>query len=500
MPAYYVSGPSRMGPANLPTANRPAFSRSFHVVAIKMSYAFDKQALLAQGVLPRGPSIPGQRLSNDIHPLFRREAFEMNPEWLEKVFLPGTVADDIIAQKRQHIDNSLYTRLEPALQLATHFLDISLEFISRLAFAPKGKTHLGVFDDVSEVATARREEETRALLNELAGDLLIFLNGETYQFAQGLHGLTIAYERRGFLRYQTHIRLSDGFTAVFQYPGYSSLPGAVQDAIWFSFAVTLVHEVMHAVWVYRHRFTRQGREIPRFSRDGKLNMPWVAHEPEVLPMGENENEDAEYGHAWERWMFGGKVANLEEGNGDWNPESGFCWVPKWSDFAIYYQAIVDEAEPDIFGVDINSISRMFHTETWANDKKPEISLTTERAVIGVIEQQGVSEQPRASKLKWLPSKISLEDLQSLKALIEPAPALPENFWRSVSPMELATIWKVFRCHLSPTNAEELVAYYRWKQARLQRGTSVPNKPVEAFETFRREQRVLGGNVGSRWAQ
>ena len=445
-----------------------------------MSYTFDEEALLAQNVFPRGPSVPGLRLTNDVHPLFRQKNFEMNPEWLGKVFKPSEATDNTIARERQYMDDELYKRLRPALQLATLLLDISLEFISRLAFAPKGATNLEVFDDVSDAATARRTQEVRTLLEELADDILIFMNGETHIFGPRTHGLTHAFYRPNFLRFQVHIRLDDGYATHFRSSEYSTVPGTLQDAACFGLAVTLVHEIMHGIWGYRHRFSKQPREPA-----------WLANEPETLRVEEDWGElapDVEYGWAWERWMFGNNVHELDTGP-DWNPKYGFCWISGQPGGMKFLNPILADSEPDVFGIDFKSISRMFLQQTWANGKKPEISLTTERAIIGRIEQHANSDGARAMKVEWSPYNVSLQDIRSLKALLAPAGGLLDHVWASVWPLELVAIQKSFQDQPPPATAEELIAYRDWSEARIKNKQSLPNSMVEAFEAFRQEQRV-----------
>ena len=318
-----------------------------------MSTGYRLSDLRAYGISPNpaGRSRPELATNGTVHSFWRQENFRL-----------GTVEDDALTlpsnsspqrDRRGMVPGDIYRRMLPALQLATSMLQVCSPFFQKILYAEIGDT---VDADGSEIIIfdpdyAPSPSEAREYYDDLVeiDRYYRIFTGVSSTILHGYGDTRVLTDATG----QIVSCLAAEFFQSFESPGYELLTAEALYSMWFMLAVTCVHQLAHTVLEGRDLADSVGR-----ARRGEAKAP--------EPRFEESDPEAELGHAFEHYLFGGRLgfsglpADLSGGLGViWKP-----WEPKeWTSEA---DACFLEHEADIWMVTSRSIRRMFDHSTWVS--------------------------------------------------------------------------------------------------------------------------------------
>lgn len=250
-------------------------------------------------------------LTNPIHPIFQHQNFRATALTHATT---GTSPHEPILPKQT------YTRLLPALRLATHLLEFSLPFLAKVSFAPliipaqaqaQAQQTPGNYYalDPNFTCTPTHIQRIRALLAGWADRTRFYCN--TPSAPRGDKAHTEVRTGGGQLlptpAAQTVTSISQETIAFFSQQEYDSLPTAdTRTAHLVELAFVLVHEQAHAVFHCRWAEDKTLSAIER---------AFIARVSPREPMYHVQYPARydELGFAWSAWVHGGSVLGLEQG-------------------------------------------------------------------------------------------------------------------------------------------------------------------------------------------
>ena len=254
-----------------------------------------------------------------IHPLFRLTAFS-NVEVYRK---------DAVSFVNHPMSSTFYTAIRPALRLATILLERSRPFFMSILYAD-----LHTVSDANELP----ELDSRYMAQLVRRDLERY-EKDLDKFSQRLCVCWLKQPRThrcctytiygaATVNHVPHIenvddsliyRISciDDMWQTMMLEGHSEENTHESRLVgYIGIATTLLHELAHALWYYRHRH--------------EIMLSWQRHtdfdlqEPQY-DYNINQEPNDELGFAWERWMFGGE---LWPGEGTaYGPCGKQFWIP-----------------------------------------------------------------------------------------------------------------------------------------------------------------------------
>ena len=194
------------------------------------------------------------------------------------------------------VSSEIYDRLRPTLELATKWVIASEPFFTKVLFAEQH------YDPVcEEVRWLDPSYQTSSSDSQTYLELLPFFQ-ERVTICLGrlqdkktrerwccTYGVTCMQYYKG--AFMISIQMHEAFLEFFSRKDWDTIDEKLKRRVWFLFAVTMLHEIAHAMMYLRMIMPRAGFRLPVIK--------------ELLY--ETGDWERELGKAWEQWMFGGLV-------------------------------------------------------------------------------------------------------------------------------------------------------------------------------------------------
>lgn len=233
-----------------------------------------------------------------IHPVFSRDNFSISEPIKRCVERACTDGRSIAVTEHwcendsdtdlQIIDTSTYEQMDDVLRLCSLWLELSLPFFCKVAFAKIITDPLDrqlVFDP-SYTVMSTDTYKCRWLLKDLAGHIKIFTKDDP----KNIKGAA-AWHLYDIDCHKHRIVFAPDSQEVFD-KSYQKLSERSKRASIFNFAHTLLHELTHAV------FQRARVEVPLSLED------WLSWRHIKEPKFSTGDGSAELGQSWQLWAFG----------------------------------------------------------------------------------------------------------------------------------------------------------------------------------------------------
>ena len=202
------------------------------------------------------------------------------------------------------VDKGDYLRMVPALRLATMMLKHSESFMVKVLCADiKRNLAPGLWDwihlDTEYVQTEDDKAKYRRCLIEMSRSCLVFMGQDDRDRAcmkDNNHGWTATAANEDGSRVQLS-QIHPSYLAFFSRDDYDDLDTDRKNRALLSLAVTLVHEVVHALFSYRvHKAELRGSVHATIKEYFCAGIREVQFHP--------TNLEVELGYAWEHFLFG----------------------------------------------------------------------------------------------------------------------------------------------------------------------------------------------------
>ena len=318
-----------------------------------------RHGFLAEDVIRLGAiQMPGARLpslTNDIHPLFQRDAFD-------------------------GCEDDVYDQLTPALRLASMFLTHSTcsqfwvtlawgqRFVDHTMTSRMGRLQHRIPKDLK--LTQENAAEVVQYMESIALEYRVHFTFVQRMMADGVKwaGMTQKVENfscdvgwspnqknnsthSDLLR--IHTRLSSDWYVAAKKLTKLKFPDAAQLLRFnFGFAVLITHEICHAIEL-AHIRTRPDW-VPDSSWNPEIQQE-IGHEPFF-----HDNHVPELGYTWEKYVFGGKIWPI---NDRMDCLHGLCIT----DWPITSSDIWDSSKIEYHTIPMNFIEPLFQMRTWEEE-------------------------------------------------------------------------------------------------------------------------------------
>lgn len=320
-------------------------------------------------------------LRNEIHPIWQQANFLGGSHTVEfNQFLQ--TGEHIVDTDEAQLTNSAYQTLQPALQLATLFLQHSRPFFLKILFA----NIIGERLDLSYKPTTVDEAEFDKILEDISKRYRIYVgpneaghymshpcrSGSTCNyFSQRNHPIYGAINPSYLVSCSPSQRVKISTTSFHQ--------------ICFELAITCVHELAHVLNLVRdcREIGYQTRSDTRpFIRKRKLTQTlWTRKEPYCMPT----EAEPELGRALEIYILEGGELRLSKTIEEFcQRRTGLCW--RMSGVPAH-----DPKRKDI-GIVPSSISRFFDAAAWTCVNKPQIVLCIDG--LSIVGKEGTNNHLR----------------------------------------------------------------------------------------------------------
>lgn len=318
-----------------------------------------RHGFLAEDVIRLGAiQMPGARLpslTNDIHPLFQRDAFD-------------------------GCEDDVYDQLTPALRLASMFLTHSTcskfwvtlawgqRFVDHTMTSRMGRLQHRIPKDVE--LTQENANKVMEYIKGIAQEYRVHFSFVQRMMADGVKWAGITQKVENFCcdvgwspnhkpnstqpeLLRIHTRLSSDWYVAAKKLTRLKFPDAAQLLRFnFGFAVLITHEMCHAIEL-AHIRTRPDW-VPDSSWNPELQQE-IGHEPFF-----HDNHVPELGYTWEKYVFGGKIWPI---NDRMDCLHGLC-ITNWP---ITSSDIWDSSKIEYYTIPMRFIEPLFQMRTWEQD-------------------------------------------------------------------------------------------------------------------------------------